>query len=175
MPGKRVERDDVGVGEDPDLVQAEHIRHHGPAAYIDVDARCSQSFALDRDDIGPFEARMAPNELDISHAEQPVLVARAPIADNSVGPCCDGLHVDIDGSGAEAIVRAALRGADRVGARDQRLGRAAAGVDACAADMMPLDDGDRQAGIVQPAGERRARLAGADDDRVEAAHDEDTS
>ena len=56
-----------------------------------------------------------------------------------------------------------------VGAGDQRLGRHAAGVDAGAAEQLALDERDLHPGAGQAAGERRAGLAGADDDGVEVA------
>ena len=69
----------------------------------------------------------------------------------------------------DAELGAAPRDVRGVGARDQRLGRHAAGVDAGAAEQLALDQRDRHAGGGQPAGERRPGLAGADDDRVEGA------
>ena len=54
----------------------------------------------------------------------------------------------------------------RVRAGDHRFRWNAAGVDARSAEEMPLDDGDRHAGIRQSLRKRRPRLAGADDDRV---------
>jgi hypothetical protein len=53
-----------------------------------------------------------------------------------------------------------------VGARHHRLGWNAAGVDAGAAEELPLDDRHRHAGAREPAREIRARLPGADDDGV---------
>src|SRR5436190_1616602 len=48
----------------------------------------------------------------------------------------------------------------------KRFGRHAAGVDAGAAEQVPLDQGHRHPGSGEAAGERRARLPGANDDRV---------
>ena len=55
-----------------------------------------------------------------------------------------------------------------IGAGDQRLGRHAAGVDAGAAEQVPLDDGHGHAGLGQSRGQRGPGLPGADDDGVEA-------
>jgi hypothetical protein len=55
-----------------------------------------------------------------------------------------------------------------IGARDQGLGRHAAGVDAGAAEQLALDQRDPHAGGGQAADQRRPGLAGADDDGVEA-------
>ena len=77
-------------------------------------------------------------------------------------------HVDADGAvDRHAVVGGAPREMRGIGAGDQRLGRHAAGVDAGAAEQLALDERDRHAGRGQPAGKRRAGLAGADDDRVE--------
>src|SRR5262249_12252616 len=73
-------------------------------------------------------------------------------------------------AGREAVVRAASRGVDGVGAGDQGLGRRAACVDAGAAEAAALDDGDALARARQAPGERRPRLSGADDDRVVVGH-----
>ena len=82
----------------------------------------------------------------------------------------DPLHVHLDLAGSEAIVRATPRHVHRVGARDQRLGRRAAGVDAGAAEAAALDDGDPLACACQPSGEGRPRLSGANDDRIIVGH-----
>ena len=70
-----------------------------------------------------------------------------------------------------ANVHSKLRPAPRevrgVGARDHRFCRRAAGVDACAAEQFPLDDGDLPAALREPASEERSSLTGADDEVVE--------
>jgi hypothetical protein len=53
-----------------------------------------------------------------------------------------------------------------IGARDQSLGRNAAGVDAGATEVLALDDRDAQALLRKASGERWAGLAGPDDDCV---------
>src|SRR6185312_14411226 len=52
------------------------------------------------------------------------------------------------------------------GAGDQGLGGRAAGIDAGAAEILALDQRHRHPGLTQPLGQRRAGLAGADDDGV---------
>src|SRR5438876_274743 len=59
-----------------------------------------------------------------------------------------------------------VHGGDRVQARDTRLARPAAVVDACAADVFALDQRGAMAGPRQGGAQRTARLAGADDDGV---------
>ena len=70
-----------------------------------------------------------------------------------------------------AVVRGAARQVRRIGARDQRLGRGAAGIDAGAAEKLALDDGDLPACGHQPPRQRGSGLPGADDDRVIVRHD----
>src|ERR1700746_386669 len=65
----------------------------------------------------------------------------------------------------------APRGPGGIGARYQRLGRGAAGIDASAADEMALDDSHLHPGARQAECQRWSGLAGADDDRVEVGHD----
>ena len=70
----------------------------------------------------------------------------------------------------DTVVGRAPRDVRGVGAGDQRLGGHAAGVHAGAAEQLALDERDRHAGGRQAARQRRTRLAGADDDGVEAPH-----
>ncbi len=70
------------------------------------------------------------------------------------------LHVDIDGAGnGHAEFRGATRHMRRLRARDQRLGRNAAIVDAGAAEMFALDEGDGLSGAGQPSGQGRPSAA----------------
>ena len=71
-------------------------------------------------------------------------------------------------SGADAEVSAAARQVRGVRTGDQSLGRNTAVVHAGAADKLAFDDGDRLAGGSESSGQRRARLAGTDDDGVES-------
>ena len=80
-------------------------------------------------------------------------------------------HVDADGTvDHDAVFGGAARQMRGIGAGDQRLGRRAAGVDAGAAEQLALDDATLHAGGRQARRERRAGLAGADDDGVEVRH-----
>ena len=79
----------------------------------------------------------------------------------------DGGEIDADRPGADPVVGGAARQMRGIGARDQGLGRRAADIDAGSAEQLALDDRDRLARRREPAGHRRAGLAGPDDDRVE--------
>ena len=81
----------------------------------------------------------------------------------------DARHVDGDAPPTPTPNSAARRAiCAAYGARDHRLGRDAAGVDAGAAKAAALDDGDFPAGAGEAVGDERPGLPGADDDRVEA-------
>src|SRR3954468_12958963 len=99
--------------------------------------------------------------------------ASKPIArlrHDGVLACHHGLDVDADRpSDHHAIIGRTPGEVSRIGARDKRLRRSASGVDACASEEVPLDQGHGLAGAGDPRGKRGARLPRADDDRVETA------
>jgi hypothetical protein len=70
----------------------------------------------------------------------------------------------------DAVIGGAPRQISGIRARDQSLGRRAAGVHAGPAEQLSLDNGHGHAGTRQPPGERWTSLAGTEDDGVEAAH-----
>ena len=161
-------------------LHAGQVRDDGAAADVDEDARRRQQLVADADGIVRLEAGVASEHGAACHARAATSRRRArAFAITASARALTALHVDADGapSSDDAVVGGAAREVRGVGAGDQRLGRHAAGVDAGAAEQMALDERDGHAGRGQPAGERRAGLAGADDDRVEAGswqrdHDE---
>ena len=70
-----------------------------------------------------------------------------------------------------AILGGASGHASCVRARHHCLGRNSAGIDARSAEDVALDDRDFHSGARETRGHVRARLAGADDDRVVGSHD----
>src|SRR5262249_7290125 len=58
----------------------------------------------------------------------------------------------------------------RISARNQRLSRGAAGIDAGAAEKLALDDGSLPAGGHQSPRQARSGLSGADNDRIMVRH-----
>jgi len=83
----------------------------------------------------------------------------------------DLLHIDGDRAGdRHAEVGGAAGEVRGIGARHQRLGRRAAGVDARAAEAMALDDSNALTCSRQPVRQRGAGLAGANNDGVELGH-----
>ena len=95
----------------------------------------------------------------------------ARLRDDRVLARLDPLHVDADLAGDRyAVFGRPPRRLRRIGARHQRLGRRAAGVDAGAADEIALDDRDLHAGAGQPQCQSRPGLTGANYDRVVVGH-----
>jgi hypothetical protein len=163
-----VERDHVGIGEHRYVLDARHVGHDRAAANIDEDARRSQLLAIHLDALRTGEASMPADQLDILHGDQPVLVGGPRVQDDLSGSGCDGGHVDLDRAiDLEPIVFSTPCRVGGIGARDQRLGRLAARIDAGSTHEMALDDRHLHAGIVQPAGKRRTCLPGTNDDGIE--------
>src|SRR5947207_3806677 len=156
------------VGQIRHPVDAGQWRDEGAPADIDEDARRGQPLLGDRDGIAAEKAGMALQYRAARHIAQPALDAGAGIGRDRVGPHLDPGHVDA-GRRVEhdAVLGAAPREVRGIGTGDERLGGHAAGVDAGAAEQMALDQGHRHPGGGKPAGERRAGLPGADDDRIE--------
>ena len=109
--------------------------------------------------------------MEIVVAAEPVLDALAGVVDDFLRTGFHLAHVDARRTieddaeimGAEGHVARARRG-------DQGLGGLAAGIDAGAAEELALDQGYLPARGGETSGERRASLAGADDDGVIAFH-----
>ena len=93
----------------------------------------------------------------------------AGVADHGVLARHDGGEINADRPDLHAEIRATPREMSRIGARDQRLGRRAAGVDASPTDQIALDERDLLARRRKPADHRRSSLPGADHDRIEMA------
>ena len=168
MLGHPVEAQDRAVGQVIDLTDARHVGHGGAPADVDEDAGRRQQRLPDPDRVRALETGVPLHDRAAGHAAQPLLDARTRIGGDGVGPRLDARHVDLDGAVEhDAVLAAAAREMGRIGARDHRLRRRAAGVDAGAAEEIPLDDGDRHFGPGEPIGERRAGLPGPDDDRIE--------
>ena len=170
MLGHPVERKDRAVGQVGHLTDARHVGHGGAAADVDEDARCAQPLFADPDRVRPLKTGMALDDRAAGHAAQPLLDAGAGVGGDGVGPRLHARHVDLDGTiEDDAILATATSEMRRIGAGDQRLRRRAAGIDAGAAEELPLDQRDFHSRPREPIGERRAGLPGPDDDCVEAA------
>ena len=94
----------------------------------------------------------------------------AGFARNRVLSCFYARHVDAHRSVQEnAEFAAAARQVGRVGARYERLGRHATGIDARAAEVLAFDQRHLHAGSDEASHQRRPGLPGPDHDRIEIA------
>ncbi len=143
--------------------------HRRPAAGVDEDLRRLEQPVVDADRARALEAAVALDQRHVRRVAQPVRHAAVRLRDDLVLARLDPRHVDADRTvdhDAEVAGAACDVGGPR--ARDQRLGRNAADVDARAADALALEDRRLAARRREPHGQRRTCLPGADDDRVEA-------
>ena len=117
------------------------------------------TLVADADRVGRLEARVAVEHRAAVHAAQPALDAgarRSPRPRRRAPS--PSRHVDRGRRRRrDAVVGAAPREMRGVGAGDQRLGRHAAGVDAGAAEQLPLDEGHLHAGARSAARRAAAR------------------
>ena len=167
MGWHRIEFEDRHVGEELDIGQSRNVRHHRTPAHIEKDPVGPQELVADPQRVRVLESGMPADERATVHALQPAFDTGAVGQHDFVLARLDFRHVHADRSGSDAVLRPApgqLRG---VRARDKRLGRNASVVDAGAADVLALHYRHSLPGGGQPARQRRAGLAGADDDRVE--------
>ena len=167
---------DRGVGQVRDVVQAGHVRHRGTAADIEEDPRRGELFVADAQGLRILETCMPLDHRTAVHAIQPRAHTEARVGDDGVGARLHLDHVDTRLAGQHhAEIRRAARHVRGTRAGNQGLGRHAAGIDAGTTEQPALDQRHRLARLGQPVGQRRTRLAGTDDDRVEAAtHDKDS-
>src|SRR5215470_6170317 len=101
----------------------------------------------------------------------PALHGHSRLSGNRILASLDSLHVHGDvARNSEAEFAGTAGDGSGIGARYQRFGRDAAGVDAGSAEQFSLDDGDLHSGFDQAGGERWSRLPCSDDDGVEVQH-----
>src|SRR5438876_31354 len=168
MAGQHIEIHHRGIGEIGDVLDAGKVGHRGAPAGVEEDLWRGQKLVADAHGIGGFEAGVAAIKRAALHPGDPAFEIAAGVVRHLVLARLDLLVVDADRAGERhAIIGGAAGKMRGIGARHHRLGRHAAGVDAGAADELALDQRDAHAGGLEPADERRAGLAGADDDGVE--------
>ena len=155
------------VRQEWNLVEARHRRDRCASPDVEEDAIGGEDLIPDSDFAGRSQSGMSRVDVAVRQAAQHLLDAAARSFRDRVLPGFDALHVDahvaVDG---HAEVACATRQMGGVCAGHHRFGWNASGVDARAAEQMPLDDGHRHAGVRQSLRESRSSLAGADDDRV---------
>src|SRR5207249_10615085 len=115
-----------------------------------------------------FQSAVAVDERYIRRVAQPVRDALIGLPDDLVLARLDARHVDGDAAvDHDAEIAAAAREMCGACARDQRLRRDAAGIDAGATDTLPLEDRRFATRPGKADGERRPGLSGADHDCIE--------
>ena len=168
VPRDLLQRKHVGARQPRDFVEAWPWRRARAAADVEKDPVSAQAPFADGKLARPHEARVTAHDLAAFDTGKPFLERPASRFDEIPSAPLDRGEVDGDGAGrADSVVGSAPRHVSGVGAGHHRLGRRAAHIEACAADQMPLDDGDALAGAGEPGRQRRRRLSGADDDGVE--------
>src|SRR5882672_7364930 len=166
--GRLVQLHHRAVGQVRHLADAGEIGHERAAADIEKDPVRLQRPALDIEGARTGEARMAADQRDVLHPLDPIGHGVRRFLDDAVLARLDRLHVHAHLAGDEAVFAAASRRVHGARRGHQRLGGDAADVDAGAADELALDDRGLQSFAIQARAQRRAGLAGADDDRVVA-------
>ncbi len=134
MLGQIGEIEQRTVGEQPHVARARHVGDQRAAADIDEDIVGEEKLVADAHALGPFEPRMAEDERAPGQPAQPMLAIGPRIDRDLLRAGVDAGHVDAHRTGRHAEVGAAAREVGSIGRCDHRLGRLAAGVDACAAD-----------------------------------------
>src|SRR6266851_5719746 len=97
-----------------------------------------------------------------SRLAKTALAATGEAVHDSASARADALHVHADTAGADAVVRPAPREIRNARARNHRLGRRAAFIDARSPYVHALDQG----GVQPSPSQRRATLTRADDNRL---------
>ena len=166
--GQGVEGQDRAVGQGRHGIDAGEPGDRGAGADVEEDALGRKASAADRDVARAGEAGVPFDQGDVGGAAEPVALALPRLQHDGVHAGLDPGHVGGDRAGDDAEVGGAASEVGDIGAGDQGLGRAAAGVDTGASEEAALDDRHLRAGGGQPDRERRAGLAAADDDCVEA-------
>ncbi len=170
MVGQAVQRHHVAVGEVGSFCQPRQIGDGGAPADIEEDPGRGDRLIADLEDFGCLEAGMAGHHRAALHAAQPFFDSAARLHRHLAGAGGDFLHIDGNIARRDAEIGAAAGQMGGIGAGHQRLGRHAAGIDAGAAEIFAFDQAHGFTGAGQAAGQGRSRLAGADDDGVEALH-----
>ena len=111
---------------------------------------------------------MALDDRTILQSSQPFLYALVRPSGHFILACFDTLHIDahiaID---IKTIFGAPASNMSRVGAGNERLRRYTSSIHTCATKLVAFNDGDRHARGRKLRSQRRACLAGCDDDCVE--------
>src|SRR5258708_8064224 len=118
------------------------------------------------DGLGRGETGFAEDEVEIRGLLEAPLAAAAEAVDDVAFALPDALHVHANIASVNAVVRPTPSKIGDPRARDHRLGRCAAFIDARSSDVYALNQGSAKPSPSQRASQRRATLARADDNRL---------
>src|SRR5262249_48395174 len=139
MTRQRIEVEHRRVREVRDAVDPGPRWDRSAAADVDEDLVGAEELFADPNAVRRLEASLALDDGASIHPTQPRLDAMPSVASTCILPCLDPLHVDADRSADEhAVVARPSRDVGRTRARDERLGRHAAGVHARTAEELSL-------------------------------------
>ena len=165
--GQKVHFHHARVGQVVDFGQAWDVGRDGAAAGVDEDFAGFEHLVADPHRAPAFEAGMSVDQSEIGRAAQPVGKAASGFAYHLVLARLHPGHVHPDRAVQQhTVVGRMARHMRGARAGDQGFGRDAANVHAGAADVLALDDRGFPAGLGQAYRQRRAGLAGTDDDGV---------
>src|ERR1700674_1755248 len=154
--------------QERDTVNAGEGGNSRSTAYIDKDLFRRQYLPVDTDRSRGFESCVTLIDRTVLHPANPFLQAGPGRIYYSLLPSLNSAHVDCDAGRRElnsiAVGAACIEGDART--RDERFGRSAAGVDACAAKEMAFNDRDRLAGSSKARRQGRSGLATADNNGI---------
>ena len=169
MIRQKVHLHHAAVRQKRDLIEPRHVRDKGARAGVDENALGLEQMVVNAHGPWALESRMAPKDRAVGKTLHPLSHALARRTGDLVLARLDARHIDpYRSAGVNPVLAGTACKMGDIGTGHQCLGRDAAGVDASAAEMLSLDDGDAKTFIRQAAGERRSGLAGADDDGVVA-------
>ena len=145
-----------------------HRGNRGAPANVDENFVGLQDFIVDHDSVGRLKAGMALDDRTIFQSSQPFLYAPVRPSGNFILACFDTFHVDahiaID---SKTIFGASASNMGRVRAGNERLCRDTSRIHTCATKLVAFNNGDCHARGRKPRSQRRACLAGPDDDCIE--------
>jgi hypothetical protein len=148
-------------------------RNRGTPTHVDENFVALQDFIIDHDSAGRLKASMALDDRTIFKSSQRFLYAAVRPSGNFILACFNTLHIDahiaIDN---KTIVGASASNMGRVRAGNERLCRYASRIHTGATKLVAFDNGDCHARGRKPRSQRRAGLAGPDDDGIEMSRHE---
>src|SRR6266536_5984808 len=148
-----------------------HLGNRGASTDVDENLVGLEDFIVDPYSVGRLKAGMALDYGTIFKSSQPFLYALVRPSGNFILTCFNTLHVHAHiAVDIKTIFRTSAGDMGRVRAGHKCHGRDASRVHACAAKLVPFDNGDPHACCRKPRRQRRACLARPDDDCIVVVH-----